>query len=148
MPLSAAPEPKSRFIPSKWEASKIMKLARAIKAGLIVPGTRKVKPSTKIYDIWTLTDDVELRNHIPAPKLALPENNESYNPPEEYLLSKEEEEQWKALDPEDRPHNFLPKKHDTLRAVSSYSRFIQERFERCLDLYLCPRTIKQKVVLD
>jgi ribosome biogenesis protein ERB1 len=32
--------------------------------------------------------------------------------------------------------------------VGAYQRFIQERFERCLDLYLCPRTIKQKLDID
>jgi ribosome biogenesis protein ERB1 len=72
---------------------------------------------------------------------------ESYNTPSEYLLTPQEEEEWKNMDPEDRPHNFLPQKHSSLRQVGAYARFIQERFERCLDLYLCPRTIKQKVNL-
>ncbi len=73
MPLSAAPEPKRRFVPSKLEASKIMKIARAIRAGLIVPGRKKKggdKP--KWYDIWQETDEVTRPNHIPAPKMALP----------------------------------------------------------------------------
>lgn len=29
-PVSAAPEPKARFVPSKWEYKRVMKLARAI----------------------------------------------------------------------------------------------------------------------
>jgi ribosome biogenesis protein ERB1 len=52
------------------------------------------------------------------------------------------------LDPEDRPFNFLPKMHSALRQVAQYPRFIQERFERCLDLYLAPRAIKQKLDID
>ncbi|KAJ3273502.1 Ribosome biogenesis protein erb1 [Terramyces sp. JEL0728] len=150
MPLSGAHEPKRRFIPSKLEASKIMRIAKAIRAGLIVPGQKKkVSDKPKFYDIWdNKGDENALKNHIPAPKLKLPEHNESYNPPSEYVLSKDEEREWEDLDPEDRPHNFLPKKHSTLRQVGAYQKFIQERFERCLDLYLCPRTVKQKLDID
>ncbi|KAI8909726.1 NUC169 domain-containing protein, partial [Gorgonomyces haynaldii] len=149
MPLSAAPEPKSRFVPSKWEASKIMKIARAIKAGYIQTGRRKnVKPAPTYYDIWQDEQEVDRTNHIPAPKMSLPEHMESYNPPEEYLLTEKELEEYNALDPEDRPHNFVPRKFDALRRVPLYNRFIQERFERCLDLYLCPRTIKNKLDID
>ena len=36
------------------------------------------------------------------------------------------------------------KKKDGLQ-VPAYDRFINERFERCLDLYLCPRTRKKRV---
>lgn len=145
LPLNSAPEPKSRFVPSKWEASKIMKIARAIKAGLITPNSGQVKtPSATIYDIWE-NDNKERRDHIAAPKLPLPEHIESYNPPAEYILSSEEEKEWNAMDPEDRPQNFFPRKFDALRKVPGYDKFIKERFERCLDLYLCPRTIKQKV---
>jgi ribosome biogenesis protein ERB1 len=149
MPISSAPEPKRRFIPSKNEASKIMKIARAIRAGLIVPASKRVaKPKKGIYDMWESTDSTQRPNHIEAPKMALPEHIESYNPPAEYILSKEEDEQWRAMDPEDRPYNFFPHKYNALRNVPGYNRFIQERFERCLDLYLCPRTIKQKLNID
>ena len=36
-------------------------------------------------------------------------------------------------------------RYSSLREVPGYSRFIQERFERCLDLYLCPRQRKMRV---
>ncbi len=36
--LSGRPEPKSRFVPSKWEHKKVMKIVRAIREGRIVPG--------------------------------------------------------------------------------------------------------------
>lgn len=32
-PLRDAPEPKSRFVPSKWEAKKVVKLVRALRRG-------------------------------------------------------------------------------------------------------------------
>ena len=57
-------------------------------------------------------------------------------------------QEWEDLDPEDRPTNFIPKKHDNLRSVGAYDRFLLERFERCLDLYLCPRMKKNKIQID
>lgn len=53
-----------------------------------------------------------------------------------------------AEDPEDRELDFLPHKSDCLRKVKSYENIIKERFERCLDLYLCPRLKKKKLNID
>lgn len=35
-----------------------------------------------------------------------------------------------------------------LPQVPAYPRFVNERFERCLDLYLCPRVVKQRINID
>jgi BOP1NT (NUC169) domain len=35
-----------------------------------------------------------------------------------------------------------------MRLVPAYQPFIRERFERCLDLYLCPRTTKLRRNVD
>ena len=148
MPLSAAPEPKRRFVPSKWEHKRVMQIVRAIRKGLIVP--RKPKSTHQVaYNLWNDEEDKEREPHpmhIPAPKMKLPDHAESYNPPSEFLLTKEEEAEWNGMDREDRMRNFLPSKYPNLRAVPGYSRFINERFGRCLDLYLCPRTVKKRVV--
>ena len=72
-------------------------------------------------------------------KTALPTHAESYNPPEEYLFAEEELAAWQAQEPRERRINFLPKKASSLRALGSYPEFARERFERCLDIYLCPR---------
>ena len=55
---------------------------------------------------------------------------------------------WEDTDPEDRASNFIPKKFDCLRKVPAYSNYIQERFERCLDLYLCPRQRRIRVSVN
>ena len=47
-----------------------------------------------------------------------------------------------------RKLNFLPKKFSNLRQVPSYKRFINERFDRCLDLYLCPRQRKMRMNIN
>ena len=42
---------------------------------------------------------------------------------------------------------FFNYRYSSLRLVPAYNKFIQERFERCLDLYLCPRQRKMRVSL-
>ena len=54
----------------------------------------------------------------------------------------------KEMHPDDRPVDFIPRKFKSLRHVPLYSEFIKERFNRCLDLYLCPRAIKRKLQID
>ena len=153
MPLSAAPEPKRRFIPSKHEAKRVMKIVRAIREGRILP----YKPPTeeedddldvKRYDIWA--NEAPQPDHpmnIPAPKLPPPGYEESYHPPQEYLPDRKEKKAWEEADEEDR-RDFLPANHDSLRKVPGYDKFVKEKFERCLDLYLAPRLRRSKLNID
>jgi ribosome biogenesis protein ERB1 len=156
MPLSAAPEPKRRFLPSKHEAKRVMKLVRAIREGRILPykppEEREKEEEEKDevhYDVW---QDEQPRDmgvmHIPAPKLPPPGYDLSYNPPAEYLPTEEEREAWKNADPEEREKEYLPMKYDSLRKVPGYETFVKERFERCLDLYLAPRVRKNRLNID
>ncbi|XP_057647702.1 ribosome biogenesis protein BOP1 isoform X2 [Chionomys nivalis] len=64
------------------------------------------------------------------------------------LIEKEKRLAWMHQEPCERKLNFLPQKFPSLRTVPAYGRFIQERFERCLDLYLCPRQRKMRVNVD
>lgn len=156
MPLSAAPEPKSRFTPSKHEARRIMKIVKAIREGKIIPPDQRKKieeeDDEKLnYNLWEGIDDELTKDHIMtlrAPKVAPPTNEESYNPPEEYLLTAEELKEWESMDPSERERNFIPQKFGSLRKVPGYGENIRERFERCLDLYLAPRVRKNKLNID
>jgi len=156
MPVTAHPPHKRSFLPSRREAEKVSYYVHAIKMGWIKrPSEQKKKEAEeeeeeKFYDIWDKTEDENrrLRYHIPAPKLKLPGHEESYNPPPEYLLTEEEEMAWKDKEKEDRRINFIPKAHECMRKVNPYDKFINERFERCLDLYLCPRMRKERVRVD
>lgn len=131
----------------------VMKMVRAIRKGhmKIKSDEENENKEPEAYDLWKDTDE-EIKKerlvHIPAPKTALPGHEESYNPPAEYLPTEEEIREWEELDPEDRPLNFLPQKFSNLRSVPGYSNFVQERFARCLDLYLCPRKIKNRIRVD
>ncbi|WVQ98934.1 ribosome biogenesis protein ERB1 [Kwoniella sp. CBS 9459] len=149
MPLSAAPEPKRRFVPSKWEHKKVMKIVKAIREGRIIPNKPSAAKPT-VYAIWSDADQANAPHamYMPAPQLPPPKTAESYNPPEEYLPTEQEKEEWENLDKEDRKTDFLPQKYDALRLVPGYKNLVQEKFERCLDLYLAPRTRKVKLNID
>lgn len=155
-PLTAAPEPKRRFLPSRHEARSVIKMVRAMRAGKMKrPSDLERERANELegrynYDVWEsnqpkdvsdMTKSERARDimRIAAPKVPLPKHEESYNPPEEYLPTKQESAEWKDTDPEDRVINYLPTKHDSLRHVPLYENFIKERFERCLDLYLAVR---------
>ncbi|XP_038283381.1 ribosome biogenesis protein BOP1 isoform X4 [Canis lupus familiaris] len=150
-PVTNRPADKRSFIPSLVEKEKVSRMVHAIKMGWIQP-RRPREHSPSFYDLWAQEDpDAVLgrhKMHVPAPKLALPGHAESYNPPPEYLPSEEERLAWEQQEPGERKLNFLPRKFPSLRAVPAYGRFIQERFERCLDLYLCPRQRKMRVNVD
>lgn len=163
MPLSAAPEPKRRWVPSKWEKKKVrvqiagksiisfvqqvMKIVRAIRQGRIVPNKPKASSQQQFYSIWAEASTSHAPA-LPAPKTKLPTNSESYNPPEEYLPSDAERKEWEEKDAEDRERDYLPAKYSSLRLVPGYDRFIKERFNRQLDLYLAPRVQRAKLNID
>lgn len=85
-------------------------------------------------------------SYIPPPKPNLPGHEESYNPPGEFLPSEEQLAAYDLLDDEDKPA-FVPTSFDCLRHVPQYAKFVNERFERSLDLYLCPRVRSKRVNL-
>ncbi|XP_034456411.1 ribosome biogenesis protein bop1 isoform X1 [Hippoglossus hippoglossus] len=147
-PVTNRPADKRSFIPSLIEKEKVSKLVHAIKMGWIKP--RRVEDDTRghFYDLWASEDSSILarhKMHLPAPKIPLPGHHESYNPPPEYLFTEEEFALWEQQDPSDRKLPFVPKKFSSLRQVPAFPRFLHERFERCLDLYLCPRQRKMRV---
>eukprot|EP00835_Amoeboradix_gromovi_P000102 NODE_4_length_55019_cov_0.425091.p4 type:complete len:686 gc:universal NODE_4_length_55019_cov_0.425091:14519-12462(-) len=144
LPMLNLPDPKSSFLPSKWEAKKIRKLVKAIRLGLIKKSNNDLDP---LFDLWEKDND-EKPDYIVPPKSKLPTTYESYNPPEEYLPDEDEIQKWKNQDNSVREREFLPQKYSCLRHVPTYESFVKERFYRCLDLYLCPRVKRERVVAD
>lgn len=158
--LGQAIEPKRRFVPSKWEAKTVVKYVNAMRNGWMklpseVEDEKKEKLKPQLFLLWgedgtAIQDPKAYTPHrmpakITAPKPPLPTHAESYNPPREYLPTEEEKEEWLSMDPQDRPSNFLPQAFDALRKVPAYENLVKERFERCLDLYLCPRAKVKKL---
>ncbi len=123
---------------------------RAIRQGRIVPSKPKTSSDvSQLYDLWASEDKTSpSTSNAPAPRKSLPTNAESYNPPHEYLPTKDERETWEKTDPEDREKDFLPQSFVALRKVPAYDRFVQERFNRQLDLYLAPRIQRKRLNID
>ncbi|KAJ9697624.1 hypothetical protein PVL29_009447 [Vitis rotundifolia] len=149
-PLSNAPEPKRRFIPSKWESKKVVEYVRAIRKGLIKFDKPKEEP--RLYLLWgDDSSSTEKAGHglayIPAPKSKLPGHDESYNPSLEYIPTQEEINSYQLMYEEDRP-KFIPRRFLSLRSVPAYENAVKESFDRCLDLYLCPRARKKRINID
>lgn len=124
---------------------------RALRRGWIKPRKDSDDEAEEpVYNLWD--DDAQAGSHktgagltqIAAPKADLPGHAESYNPPGEFLPTAEELAANAELDDEDKPA-FVPRTHDCLRRVPQYERSIHERFERCLDLYLCPRVRSKRI---
>ena len=164
-------ENKARFQPSKWEKLQVRRLLHRLKCGSISMDflEGKVRDMNDLvrrgdgeggagdgrpFALWRGDEEDELAlrkgpQHMPAPKVPPPGHALSYNPPAEYLPSDEERKEWEEMDPSDRPHGlFVPRKHDSLRSVGAYEHSVRERFERCLDLYLCPRAAKRRLNID
>ncbi|XP_018330072.1 ribosome biogenesis protein BOP1 homolog [Agrilus planipennis] len=158
MPLRKFPEHKRSFLPSRDEAKKVSKLVHALKMSWIKSEEErrkeKAKKEPQFYMLWQTDDQSEemrrIHKHIPPPKRPLPGHAESYNPPPEYLFDSRELKQWNKHKetPWKRKLHFVPQKYDSLRKVPAYSRFIKERFLRCMDLYLCPRAIKMRLQVE
>jgi ribosome biogenesis protein ERB1 len=153
MPLSAAPEPKRRFVPSKHEAKRVMKIVKAIREGRIqpykAPEQEEEEQDVFNFDVWANEKPrPDNTMHIPAPKLPPPGYEASYHPPPEYLPDQKEQQAWLETDAEDREREFLPKNYGALRKVPGYETFVKERFERSLDLYLAPRIRRNRLHID
>ncbi|KAF7998189.1 hypothetical protein HCN44_009587 [Aphidius gifuensis] len=159
-PLRKFPEHKRSFLPSKPEAKRVSKLVHALKMGWIKSTIEmekeraQKKTQNDFYLLWKNDDEAEemrrIHKHIPAAKRLLPGHAESFNPPPEYIFDEKEEKQWEKLKqtPWKRKLHFKPQKYDSLRQVPAYPKFIKERFQRCMDLYLCPRAYKMKVQIN
>ncbi|CAI9103784.1 OLC1v1002335C1 [Oldenlandia corymbosa var. corymbosa] len=145
-PFPDAPEPKRRFIPSKWESKMVVRLVRGIRKGLIKVDD-KPKEEDRVYLLWSDDPNSTDRHHIPAPKPKLPGHEESYNPSLEYIPTEEEIKSYDLMYEEDRP-KFIPKRFTSIRSVPAYDKAVRETFDRCLDLYLCPRTHKKRINID
>ncbi|KAH8331439.1 hypothetical protein KR074_003580 [Drosophila pseudoananassae] len=159
MPIKNVPDHKRSFLPSVSEKKRVGRMVHALKMGWMktteeVEREKQAKRGPKFYMLWETDTSREhmrrIHDPVSAPKRDLPGHAESYNPPPEYLFDEKETKEWLKL--KDEPHkrklHFMPQKFSSLRAVPAYSRYLRERFLRCLDLYLCPRAKRVKLNID
>jgi ribosome biogenesis protein ERB1 len=158
-------EPKARFQPSKWEKLQVDRLLERLEKGQInmdyltgkirdMNDANKKSNAEMPLALWTghEEDELEMRKgpqHIAAPKMPPPGHASSYCPPDEYLPTEEDIKSWEEMPTKDRPYgHMIPKKFPNLRSVGAYQHSVREAFERCLDLYLCPRILKRRLNID
>ncbi|PQP93994.1 ribosome biogenesis protein BOP1 homolog [Prunus yedoensis var. nudiflora] len=114
-PLSNAPDPKRRLIPSKSESKLVNKIKLAIRKGLIKPKKSKEEEEEEesVYPLWgddsNSTEKNDHLSYIPTPKPKLPGHEESFNPSLEYIPTQEEINSYQLMYKEDRP-KFIPKR--------------------------------------
>ena len=142
---------KDRFLPCKWESKTIRRLVKMIRSGKLNSAPVAKKP--EVYDIWAADSNSGPNKKkgprpVPAPKMPLPDHSESYHPPEEFLFDENEHKEWEAQDWSLRKQNFVPRNFQVLRHVPNYLRALNERYERCLDLFTLPRRFKSKMNVD
>jgi len=111
----------------------------------VVKTNKRESTCTLINKHGKFLSSTRFMHNLPAPKIVLPGNELSYNPPLEYLLTESEEKKLKEDALEELKIFVAPKKFNSLRLVPSYDDFIKEQFNRCLDMYLCPRQMKMRV---
>ena len=143
-PMTNNPISKKNFVPSRHEELIVARLQKGIREGKIRIEKKKKKQGDDEDEVFLLWNDdgwngkrrrgVQFR----MPKMKLPSHAESYRPPDEYLPTEQEKQALEAKE------EFVPQKFDSLRVVPGYKNFLKERFERCLDLYLCPAKIRRK----
>lgn len=153
-PVMNRPEPKAAFVPSLSEKRALTKLVALIRSGKLKPykPPKKERDPYKFNeDIWAKEGDINdrrYRAHIAAPKMALPGHAESYNPPAEYLLNSDDIKKWESQTEEERKNFYLPQRFPNLRSVPLYNNTVRERFDRLLELYMCPRQRIRKANVD
>ncbi|KAI5322497.1 hypothetical protein L3X38_031569 [Prunus dulcis] len=165
-PLSNAPDPKRRLIPTKSESKLVNKIKLAIRKGLIKPKKSKEveEEEESVYPLWgddsNSTEKNDHLSYIPAPKPKLPGND--FHPYSEdceksdvvqflylarkYIPTQEEINSYQLTYEEDRP-KFIPKRFTSMRSIPAYENAVKECFERCLDLFLNidPESLKPKL---
>lgn len=143
--LPQAREPKRRFVPSKWEAKAVLRIIRSLRKN---PDARAKTTEHEFAGpklLWEGDEDPATKHngllYLPAPRAKLPTHGDSYNPPFEYRADTQTDENGDEIK---TPRRF----YDALRRVPSYAPFVLERFQRCLDLYLCPRVSKARLNIN
>jgi len=122
-PLTNKMLPKKRFQPSKSTLYKISQVLNAMRKAQEEETDEKKEESEQAVDIWSESFQykAQKRRGLPPPKMPLPSTDDSYHPPDD--------------------ENKLKR----LMEVEGYEKAIRERYERCSDLYLCPREMQARL---
>ncbi|SBS97791.1 ribosome biogenesis protein BOP1, putative (BOP1) [Plasmodium ovale curtisi] len=126
---------------SKGDKEKIRKFMTYLKNKEKYPEKyhEKEKDSNILYDLWNnkIYDEYSYINDISLPNI-LPGHKFSYNPPQELLYKSSEKKKILKIN----KNAFIPKNYEQISNIEYYNRTYFDLYQRCLDLYLCSRTLK------
>ncbi|SCM05809.1 ribosome biogenesis protein BOP1, putative [Plasmodium chabaudi chabaudi] len=133
---------------SKGEKMKVLKLMRYLidkeKHPEKYPNkTDSNKEDMMLYDIWKnkIYDEYSNMNEISLPNI-LPGHKYSYNPPPELIYTESDERNILK----NNKDAFIPKNCEKITNIEYYKKTYYDLYQRCLDIYLCSRSVKS--VLD
>ncbi|CAD2093874.1 ribosome biogenesis protein BOP1, putative [Plasmodium vinckei brucechwatti] len=133
---------------SKGEKMKVLKLMRYLMDKEKHPEkypdkTDSNKEEMMLYDIWNnkIYDEYSNTNEISLPNI-LPGHKYSYNPPPELIYTESDERNILK----NNKDAFIPKNCEKVTNIEYYKKTYYDLYQRCLDIYLCSRSVKS--VLD
>ncbi|SCM08375.1 ribosome biogenesis protein BOP1, putative [Plasmodium chabaudi adami] len=133
---------------SKGEKMKVLKLMRYLMDKEKHPekypnNTDSNKEDMMLYDIWKnkIYDEYSNMNEISLPNI-LPGHKYSYNPPPELIYTESDERNILK----NNKDAFIPKNCEKITNIEYYKKTYYDLYQRCLDIYLCSRSVKS--VLD
>ncbi|VTZ66708.1 ribosome biogenesis protein BOP1, putative [Plasmodium chabaudi chabaudi] len=133
---------------SKGEKMKVLKLMRYLIDKEKHPekypnNTDSNKEDMMLYDIWKnkIYDEYSNMNEISLPNI-LPGHKYSYNPPPELIYTESDERNILK----NNKDAFIPKNCEKITNIEYYKKTYYDLYQRCLDIYLCSRSVKS--VLD
>ncbi|SCP02878.1 ribosome biogenesis protein BOP1, putative [Plasmodium malariae] len=100
---------------------------------------QKENEDNMLYDLWNnkIYDEFNNINEINLPNI-LPGHKYSYNPPPELLYNSSE----KRNILKNNKDAFIPQNFEKIRNIEYYKKTYFDLYQRCLDIYLCSRSLK------
>ncbi|KYN95670.1 putative large subunit rRNA processing protein [Plasmodium gaboni] len=127
---------------SVHERKKILKIMKYLRNKEKYPERYKDKKENdedNLYDLWNnrIYDEFNNINEISLPHI-LPGHKYSYNPPPELMLSSSEKRNLLK----NNKDAFIPQNFKNIRNIEYYKKTYFDLYQRCLDIYLCSRSLK------
>ncbi|SCN26468.1 ribosome biogenesis protein BOP1, putative [Plasmodium berghei] len=129
---------------SKGEKKKVLKIMKYLMDKEKHPEKYTNKQNSNqeemmLYDMWNnkIYDEYSNMNEINLPNI-LPGHKYSYNPPPELIYTASDEKHILK----NNKDAFIPKNCEKITNIEYYKKTYYDLYQRCLDIYLCSRSVK------
>ncbi|CRH04077.1 ribosome biogenesis protein BOP1, putative [Plasmodium relictum] len=130
---------KDNYKESKHDKKRILQIMKYLLNKQKYPERYLPKEEDDIYDLWNnkIYDEFNNINEINLPNV-LPGHKYSYNPPPELMYNSSE----KRNILKNNEDAFIPQNYKSIRNIEYYKKTYFDLYQRCLDIYLCSRSLK------